>query len=1050
MGAAYRTGDVITLTPTGLNQVGAVWYQQKQAVVNGFRTRFQFRITDRGGNGDVNKLDGGDGIAFVIQNSSPMGIGNAGDGKGYDGIANCLAIEFDTFANSAPIDPPLSTHISVQTRWVQPNKSSAIYSLGTVACLNLDDDKIHTAIIDYQPGTLKVYVDDCSLPLLQVRLNIADSLPLLNGKAWVGLTAATATSFQQHDILQWRFNSAGIAVLDSGTCGKDSIMLMAPAGYSSYTWSTGETTQQIICRASGLYSVVCKGFLQPEYGQIDCNSIIDTFTTLVRLLPAVAKIRLTTNKPLPLCPNNNVIIQASSADTTIVFRWENQFWNSSTITVWGPGIYRVTGINAHGCVITDSIMIDTLKVNITIRGATSLCNGDTITLEADTGFASYRWSNGAPTRSIRVWKPGEYFVTATRADGCTVTSQVQTIEIIIPNPTITASGTSPICTGDSLILDAGAGYTSYRWSTGEQTQKITVQNEGRYVVEVTNRAGCYGYDTIPVTTLPQPFIDAGLDTVICAGDTVQLIGIGDGLLMWNNSSSLSCLDCPSPIATPQQTTTYYLQAVSSNRCTARDSITVTVLPLPSAVVSNDTAICAGGSAQLSASGGKSFLWSPSTGLSCVDCPNPIAMPAATTTYNVVTSNGGHCSDTASITVSVIPLPEVKTSNDTTICWGSSVMLSAEGTGPFRWQPNIGLSCDDCPNPIATPTTTTRYLATVTNVLGCTISDSVTVTVAPLPIVEAGNDQEICRGDSVQLVAKGTGLFSWWPTEGLRCSECSNPVAAPATTTTYRVTVTDQYGCTASDWVTVRVNPAPRILQTAIGQNIRGKIGGKVRVPVLINQDVTAIQATSLRVHLCYDTTIMRLNQQTETELQSATKGTLLEGWKIIVEAAGADSLLLFAETQNGQPLAGVGEILAPEFTLFLGSTPEAAVVATVTIPNAPCTQILPGTGLVKIDSLCGLNLRLIELTASNFSLEQNRPNPFNPVTSLPFSLGLDGHVVAEILDGSGNVVVQLINQIMGHGRYTIDWDATGYPSGIYYFRIRSGDWQRSIAMVVMK
>ncbi|MCC7437583.1 MAG: T9SS type A sorting domain-containing protein, partial [Armatimonadetes bacterium] len=696
------------------------------------------------------------------------------------------------------------------------------------------------------------------------------------------------------------------------------------------------------------------------------------------------------------------------------------------------------------------IVIDTLKINISIRGTTYLCNGDTITLEADTGFTSYRWSNGAPTRSIRVWRPGAYSVTAIHATGCTTTSKEIVLDEIIPTPAIISSHNFPICKGDSLTLDAGPGYAKYKWSTGQQTQKIRVSNGGQYVVEVTTEKGCYGRDTIQITTIPKPFVDAGVDTTICTGGTVQLSAIGQGLLLWENSPSLSCLDCLSPIATPKQTTTYYLQAIGSNRCTARDSITVTVVPQPSATVSGDTTICAGASVRLSASGGTSIGWSPADGLSCSDCTSPIASPTATTTYRVVASNGGHCADTASITVTVAPLPELQISTDTTICSGGAAMLQALSASPIRWQPSDGLSCADCTNPIATPTTTTRYVAIATNELGCTARDSVTVTVAPMPTVEAGDDHELCSGDSVQLNATGTGTLSWSPSNGLRCTDCPNPMAAPVATTTYRITATNQYGCTASDSVTVRVNLSPRVLQTIIGQDIRGKLGGNVRVPLLINQDMAAAGATSLRVHLRYDTTIMRLTQPTAIHLESATKGTLLEGWKMTVEATGADTLLLLAEAPDGRIFSGVGEILAPKFTLFLGNTTQATVAAMVTLPNAPCTRSLPGSGVVMIDSVCGLNLRLIELSANNFSLQQNHPNPFNPQTSLHFSLGLDGHVTAEILDGSGKVVAQLIDQHMNRGRYTIDWDATAYPSGTYYFRIRSGDWQRSVAMMLVK
>jgi hypothetical protein len=123
--------------------------------------------------------------------------------EGQPGIANSLAVHFDTYPN--PPDPN-GNYVSVQTRGVLPNDSSLTYSLGYATLdpyLYLKDGYVHTARIQYSPGTLSVFVDD--LVTLTVSLDLGGTLDLDNGRAWVGFTAGTGEAYENHDILSWSF-----------------------------------------------------------------------------------------------------------------------------------------------------------------------------------------------------------------------------------------------------------------------------------------------------------------------------------------------------------------------------------------------------------------------------------------------------------------------------------------------------------------------------------------------------------------------------------------------------------------------------------------------------------------------------------------------------------------------------------------------------------------------------------------------------------------------------------------------------------------------------
>ena len=122
--------------------------------------------------------------------------------------------------------------------------------------------------------------------------------------------------------------------------------------------------------------------------------------------------------------------------------------------------------------------------------------------------------------------------------------------------------------------------------------------------------------------------------------------------------------------------------------------------------------------------------------------NPTACPAVSTIYQVIGFNGV-CSDTATIDVTVGTSPIVDAGLDVQICEGDTIPLAATGAINYSWTPATGLSATNISNPDAFPTTTTEYFVTGTDAIGCPAIDSVTVTVNPLPTLDAGVDTVIC-------------------------------------------------------------------------------------------------------------------------------------------------------------------------------------------------------------------------------------------------------------------------------------------------------------------
>ncbi|MBM3214625.1 choice-of-anchor C family protein [Candidatus Poribacteria bacterium] len=206
VGDAITSGGYLRLTQPANWQVGAAWSTTKLPVAGGFESRFRFRITDFGDRG-------ADGLAFVIQNSEPFALGDLGGGIGYSGIANSLAVEFDTWDNSDFPDPD-DNHISLHTARIKVNRTDHAYALASTSDIpRLASGATHTVLVRYAPGSFQVFLNDLTKPILSVPLRLPDTLFLDHGSAWVGFTAATGGAHESHDILSWSFVPTGGAVV---------------------------------------------------------------------------------------------------------------------------------------------------------------------------------------------------------------------------------------------------------------------------------------------------------------------------------------------------------------------------------------------------------------------------------------------------------------------------------------------------------------------------------------------------------------------------------------------------------------------------------------------------------------------------------------------------------------------------------------------------------------------------------------------------------------------------------------------------------------------
>ncbi len=224
-------------------------------------------------------------------------------------------------------------------------------------------------------------------------------------------------------------------------------------------------------------------------------------------------------------------------------------------------------------------------------------------------------------------------------------------------------------------------------------------------------------------------------------------------------------------------------------------------------------VCYGDSVQLMGAGASSYYWTPTSSVSCITCQNPVASPEETTTYTVTASGPGGCRAIDSVTVVIYPPFDLHAGPDTSLCYGESVQLTADGAVSYQWIPETWLSDPFIATPVCTPETSINYYLNAVDQFGCNQFDSLKIKVWPNngPVI-AGNDTTVCKGDAVVLTVNQLTGVIWSPEDFLSCVECSQPLCFPDTSIVYTVSVTDVNNCfLGTDTVVITVDDSCNVI-----------------------------------------------------------------------------------------------------------------------------------------------------------------------------------------------------------------------------------------------
>jgi gliding motility-associated-like protein len=566
-----------------------------------------------------------------------------------------------------------------------------------------------------------------------------------------------------------------------GFCTGNNATIDAGAGYANYTWSNGNSGQQLNVTNGGAYTVTVTA----------ANGCTGTSNYSITAWPV----------PTAQITGITAICQGLSANLVAVPAGINYQWstgsNASSIQPTTSGIYTLTVTDNNGCT-NSTTQIVTVNNNPTpaISGTFVVCDGDQGLLDVgNTPGMTYSWSNGTTGFSIQPTVSGTYSVIVTDANGCTGTA-TQTFNVN-PLPTPSISGDPDFCTGDNVTLNSVGTYVNYQWSNGVNTSQNIITAGGTYILTVTDNNGCIGNTNFTVTEnpLPQPILP--INTDLCDGNNTVLNPGNFTSYAWSNGSVNSSI-------TATISGIYTVTVTDQNGCvnSTTANVAVHLNPTPSIVGQNE--ICEGKSTVLSLNSNYSqYLWS--TGISTNTQTVIIAG-----SYSVVVTDAFGCTGSTSFSVLVNPLPLVNITGDLDKCSGESTTLSTiPGQGTYSWT-------NGSTDPSITVTTGGVYTVTVTTNKGCTKSLGVSFNEHPIPTAAYDPESNVtCEEIRIKFQNKSINeagsTFYWTFGDGGTSTERSpsHVYAAPGEYNT-SLLVTSPYSCKddASQVVEVVTPPLP--------------------------------------------------------------------------------------------------------------------------------------------------------------------------------------------------------------------------------------------------
>jgi gliding motility-associated-like protein len=590
----------------------------------------------------------------------------------------------------------------------------------------------------------------------------------------------------------------------------------------SYSWSPGPAgaTHSVTQNTSGTYTYTVLS--------TDANTCTVPGTVSVQFIP----LPTITVASASICPLETGTITASGAST---YTWSGSstgaaLADSPTVT----SSYSVIG-TALACTAaaTGSIFIKPLPTPV-FNSNSPVCNGQALVLRGSGGTA-YAWSGvgsyssagtSVTLTAVSPTNSGVYQLTVTAANSCTAATQ-QTLTVY-PTPTVSAAG-STVCSNGTLLLSSNSVSNAlYQWSgpggfsSQQQNPSITAPSAsitGNYTVTVFGTGNCS--NTAVTHASVTPFITPTITSndPLCQLNTLNLSVSGGASFQWNgpggyfNSGTL--ISIPSMALSNAGV---YSVTATNGPCTASQTHSVVVYPLPTPTAAYNAPVCETKKLILSATSTNTIItWAwfyPDGG---AKSGQSISRDSSTTalsgTYTLQVTDSHQCSNSTTLAVTILQNPTVKATG-ATVCLNEPATLTASGAATYFWQGPDLIIANQSAAFIASATSSSPLVYTVTGAAANTCTHITTATLStwplPLPFITTSPANSLCLNSTVTLQAGGAVGYEWVGPNGFKEKGPVLPIVLNHVgySGVYTLTGSDANGCKANATSTINVWPLP--------------------------------------------------------------------------------------------------------------------------------------------------------------------------------------------------------------------------------------------------
>ena len=754
-------------------------------------------------------------------------------------------------------------------------------------------------------------------------------------------------------------------IITSTSCGPPWTLTANVTGGEApylYRWKDGELEgQTITVSMPGTYCVTVVD--NNRCGQMKC-------ITLTNEPPAVS---VRTNN-IVCNGNNNGRLEAVPSRGNPPYSY---FWSTGATTQVlnnvGPGLYTVTLTDAGGCTASASGRVqDAPAITVNPLVTNPACAGNAtgrIVLDIRGGTPPFTilWNTGSRNSLLENLADGTYRATVTDANQCSTT--VEATIAARSNLSISTQGSNQLCAGDNagnrVSVTASNGVTpyTYRWSNSAATATVNNTAPGTYTVTVTDAAGCSATGSATITAAPNFNITVtGSALTACTStDGTASVTVSGGTApisyRWSTGSNASSI---SGLAEG----TYVVTVTDGNQCVKTGQYRVLAPPAVNLSVTTNSPICPGttsGLAQASASGGTApytYAWSSGQTTASI-------VGLAPGTYTVTVTDSKSCTAVRSVTIVASPAITASITAPSVVCAsqgaGTVQVIATGGTAPLRYAWSTGSTSASI-----SVTQSGTYTVTVTDSRGCSVVRDRGVTVVNDLVVTINSTNIPCFGQTTGSasanVSGGTAPYTYSWNNGATGAQITGLGAG-----TYRVTVTESNGCTATQSVTIT---QPSQLNTTIskadiacngmnsGSASISATGGTPAYTYLWSNGQTTAQISNLAVGT-YTVTVTDANGCTSSKSTSIVQSTAITltttktdancagdaNGTAQVTAAGGTSPYTYLWS-NTRTTASITGLTAGTYTVTVTDSRACTATATVTISSPPALTVTTNTGTV--------------------------------------------------------------------------------------------------------